>query len=82
MVVIDNLRHKYIIGQVLHRSYQFGTGYSTTGKHYITINDQVIKQLMSQPLNYPIVKMKGRITLPPVSVLILEVKTCKAKEHH
>ena len=79
MVVIDNLRSKYILGQVLHRSYWFGTGYSTTGKHYITINSQVITQLISQPLDYPIVKMKGRITLPPVSVSILEVKTPKLK---
>ena len=38
VVVIDNLRHKYILGQVLYRSYWFGTSYSTTGKHYITIN--------------------------------------------
>ena len=79
MVVIDNLRHKYILGQVLHRSYQFSTGYSTTGKHFITINGQVIAQSISQPLGYPIVKMKGRITLPPGSMSILEVETPKLK---
>ena len=78
MVVIDNLRHKYILGQVLHWSYQFSTGYLTTGKHFITINGQVISQLISQPLDYPIVN-KCRITLPPVSVSILEVKTPKLK---
>ena len=77
VVVIDNLRYKYILGQVLHRSYQFSTGYSTTGKHYITINGQVIAQLILQPLDYPTVKMKDRITLPPVSVSIIEVKTPK-----
>ena len=65
VVVIDNLRCKYILGQVLHRSYQFGTSYSTTGKHYITINRQVMVQSISQPLDYPIVKTKGRIILPP-----------------
>ena len=79
MVVIDNMKCKYILGHLLHRSYQFGTGYLTTGKHYITINGQVIAQLISQPLDYPIVEMKGRITLPPVSVLILEFKTPKLK---
>ena len=57
--------------------FPFSTSYSTTGKHYITINVQVIAQSISQPLNYPIVKMKGRITLPPVSVSIIEVKTPK-----
>ena len=36
VVVIKNLRHKYILGQILHRSYWFGTGFSTMGKtlHY------------------------------------------------
>ena len=77
VVVIDNLRNKYILGQVLHRSYWFSTSYSTTGKHYITINGQVIAQSILQPLDYPIVKTKGRITLPPVSVSTIEVKTLK-----
>ena len=54
VVVIENLRHKYILGQVLHWSYQFGTSYSTMGKHYITINGQVIAQSVSQALDYPI----------------------------
>ena len=70
--VIENLGHKYILGQVLHRSNQFGTGYSTTGKYFITINGQVIVQL-----DYPIIKVMGRVTLPPVSVSIVEVKTPK-----
>ena len=38
VVVIKSLMHKYILGQVLHRLYWFGTGHSTAGKHYITIN--------------------------------------------
>ena len=41
VVVIDNLRHKYILGQVLHKLYQFGMSYLTTGKHYITTDGQV-----------------------------------------
>ena len=81
VVVIDNLRHKFILGQVLHRSYQFGTGYSTTSKYFIMINVQVIAQSISQPLDYPIVKTKGRITLLPVSVSIFEVKTPEVKHH-
>ena len=73
-VIIHNLRHKYILGQVLHRLYQFGIGYSTTGKHYITIKGNVIAQPISQSLDYPIVKMRGKITFPSVSVSIIEVK--------
>ena len=76
-MVIKNLRHKYIFGKVLHRSYWFGTSYSTTGKHYIAINRQVIAQSVSQPLDYLIIKMKGRVPLPPVSVSIIEVKIPK-----
>ena len=74
-MVIHKLRHKYTLGQVLHRSYQFGTGYLTIGKHYITINGQVIVQLVSQPLDCLIIKMNGRVILPPVSVSVIEVKT-------
>ena len=76
-MVIDNLRYKYILGQVLHRLYWFGTSYSTIVKHYITINGQVMVQLVSQALDYLIIKMKGRVTLPPLSVPIIEVKTPK-----
>ena len=56
-------------------SYWFSTGYSTTGKCYITINAQVIVQLISQALGYPLIKTKGRVTLPHVSLSIIEVKT-------
>ena len=44
VVVIKNLRQKYILGQVLYRSYWFGTGYSIAGNHYITINGEEIAQ--------------------------------------
>ena len=77
MVLIENLRHKYILGQVLHRLYNIGTSYSTTSKHYITINRQVIAQLILHALDYPIIKTKCKDTLPPLSVFIIEAKTPK-----
>ena len=77
LVVIKNLRHKYILGQVLNRSYWSGTSYLTMGKHYITINGQVIAQSLLQAWDHLIIKTKSRITLPPVSVSIIEVKTPK-----
>ena len=77
VVVIKNLRCKYMLGQVLHRSYHLSTGYSTTGKHYITVNRQVIAQSILQALDYPIIKSKGKVTLLPMSVSIIEVKTPK-----
>ena len=75
VVVIKNLRCKYILGQVLHQLYWFSTGYTTTGKHYITRNGQVIAQAISQSIDYPILKTKGKVTLPLMSVSIIEVKT-------
>ena len=66
-----------ILGKVLHRSYQFGTEYSTAGKYYITINGQVIAQAISKTIDYPIIKTEGMVTLLPMSVSTVEVKTPK-----
>ena len=77
VVVIENLRCKYILGKVLHRSYMFSNRYSTTGKCYITINGQVKAQSILQTLDYLIIQTKGKVTLPSMSVSISEVKTHK-----
>ena len=69
--------NKYILGRGLHRSYYFGTSYSTTGKQYITIDGQVIAQSVLQALDYPMMKTNGRVTLPPMSVSIIKVKIPK-----
>ena len=76
-MVTENLRHKYILGPVLHRLYWFSIVYPTMGKHYITINGQALAQSVLQALDYPIIKTRGRVTLPPVSICIIEVKTPK-----
>ena len=73
VVIIENQLDKYILVQVLHRSYQ----YSTTGRHYITINWQAIVQVILQTKDYPIIKIKGNVTLLPMSVSIIEVRTPK-----
>ena len=80
VVVIENLCHKYILGHVLHRLYQFSTRYSTTGIHYITINGQVIAQVIPQTSDYPIIKTKGKVTLLPMSVSIVQIKTLKISD--
>ena len=53
----------------------FGTGYSTRGKHYITINDKMIAQAISQTIINPIIKTKGKITLHPLSISVIAIKT-------
>ena len=74
IIVIENLKCNYILGQVLQWSNRFGTSYSITGRH-ITINGEMIAQAISQTTNSPILKTKGKITLPPVSISIVEIKT-------
>ena len=53
---------------------RFGTGYSSTGRHYITTNGEMIAQSISQATTNPILKTKGKVTLPPMSVSVLEIK--------
>ena len=77
VVVLENQLHKYILGQELHRSYRFGTRYSTINRHYIAIYGQVIVQTILQATDYPIIKTNGKVTLSPLSVSIVEVKIHK-----
>ena len=74
VIVIENLRCNYILGQVLHRSKRFGTSYSTSERHYITINSEMIVQAISQSTNSPILKTKGKVNLPPRSISIVGIK--------
>ena len=74
VIVIENLKCDYILGQVLHRTNRFSMGYLTTGRHYITINDEMIVQAISQTTNSPILKTKGKITLTAMSVSIVGIK--------
>ena len=66
VIVIENLKCDYILGQVLHRTNRFGTCYSTMERHYITINSEMIAQAISQTTKSPILKTKGKATLLPV----------------
>ena len=56
VIAIQNLKCDYILGQILHRAYRFGTGYSTTGKHYITINGEMVTEAISHITDSPIMK--------------------------
>ena len=74
VTAIENLKCNYILGQVLHLTNRFATGYSTTGRHYITINCKMIVQEMSQTINNPVLKTKGKITLPPMPISGIAIK--------
>ena len=73
-IVIPNLKYEYILGQVLHRAYRFSTGYSTTEKHYIMVNGEMITEVISQVTECPIIKNRGTFTLPLMSVSVISVK--------
>ena len=51
-----------------------GTGYSSTDRHYITINGEMIAQCVLQATTKPKLKTKGKVTLPTMSVCVVEIK--------
>ena len=77
VVVTDNLRQEYILGQVLHMSYQFSTWLVNHRQafHYDQwAGNSTVDHTTPGPSNN---KINRRITLPPVSVSIIEVTTPK-----
>ena len=74
-IVIQNLKCNYILGLVLHRTYRFGMGYTTAAKHYLTINGEMITVAILQITDSPILKTKGKITVPLMSVSVIVIKT-------
>ena len=75
VVVIENLTRNYILGPVLHRTKQYGTGYSRNGRHYITLNGEILAPNYSQIVTKPMLKTKGKIKLIPSSISVIEVRT-------
>ena len=75
VIVIENLKRNYILGQVLHRQNIFSIGYSINGRHYIRMNREMLSQSCLHVTTYPILKTKGKIKLLPSSISIIEVRT-------
>ena len=59
---------------MLYRSNRFVTGYLITGRHYTTINGKMIAQAILQSTNSPKLKNKDKITVPLMSISIVEIK--------
>ena len=74
-IAIENFRMDYILAQVLHRSNRYGTGYLTSGRHYTTVNGEMLAQAISQSTNSPMLKTKGNIKLFPMSISVVSIKT-------
>ena len=75
VIVIENLKKDYILGQVLHRDNRFGTGYSTNGRHYITLIGEILAKSCSQLTTNPILNTKGKNKLLTSSISVIEART-------
>ena len=75
VVILNNLNCGYIIGAMIQRSYHIPTGFSITGRHFLSANGQMVAQSISKPTIEPIIKTKGKIKLNPHSITIVSVKT-------
>ena len=74
ILIIKTLMRNYILGKVLYGINRFGKVYSTSGRHYITLNGETLAQSTSQVTVMPVVKTKGKIILPPSSISVLEIR--------
>ena len=71
VVTAHNRNHNYIIGAAIQRSYCVATGFSVTGRHFMSVNGQMATQSIPTPAVTPIVKNKGKIKLSPHSVTVV-----------
>ena len=48
VVIVNNLNHNYIIGTVI-KDHHVATGFSITGRHFLSVNGQMVAQSISTP---------------------------------
>ena len=75
VVIINNLNHDYIVGAAIQRSYHIATGFSITGRHFLSVNGQIVVQSIPTPTIEPVIKNKDKINLNPYSITVDSVKT-------
>ena len=63
LAFINNQNCDYIIGTVIQRSYHISTGFSITGMHFLSVNEQMFVPNISTPTKQAIIKTKGKIQL-------------------
>ena len=63
----------------LQRSYHMPTGYSTTSRHFLFVNGQMVAQSLTTPTMEPIIKMKGTIKLNPHTIPPFQLKHPQTK---
>ena len=75
VVIVHNLNHDYIIDVAIQRSYGVATGFSVTGRHFLSVNGQMVVQSIPTPAIEPTVKNKCKMKLSPHSVTVVSIKT-------
>ena len=75
VIIIKNLNRDYIIGVAIQHANKMLTGFSTLGRHFISLNGKMIVQSMSLITTQPIIKCKSRTCLKAYAVTIISVRT-------
>ena len=69
--VIFVQNHDYIIGVAMQRLYIIATGFSITGRHFLSVNGQMLAKRIPTPTMKAIIKNKGKVKLGPHSIKTL-----------
>ena len=75
IIIIQNLSCNYIIGAAMQRLYHIATGFSITGRHFLSVNGQMLAQSIPTPTMEAIIKNKGKVKLGPHLVRVISIKT-------
>ena len=75
VVIVHNLNHDYIIGAAIQRSYHVATDFSVIGRHFLSVNGQIVAQSIPTTAIEPFVKNKGKLKLSPHSIIVVSIKT-------
>ena len=71
VIIIKNLNRDYIIGVAIQHANKMLTSFSTSGRHFISLNGEMIAQSVSLITTQPIIKCKGRTCLKMHAVTII-----------
>ena len=74
-IIIKNLYRDYIIGVPIQHVNKMLTGFSMSGRQFISLNGEMIVQSVSSITTQPIIKCKSRTCLLVYAVTIISVKT-------
>ena len=75
VVIVHNLNCDYVIDRALQRLYHVATVFSVTGRHFLSVNGQMVVQSIPTPTIEPIIKNKGKIKLHPHFITVVSIKT-------